>query len=154
MQVKIENYGANLLCQTEWNISANNIVFLKSIHSRQKTWENWLSKVTGENCILWIRQRRFAKHFVFCLPPDRERPRYLRYISLYMSLHRIITTASNQSWLPWLSLTLNCPLRKYKQLRGCPLTLRRFPYCFLNEIWNSKHYVPYQLVKATRSLLD
>lgn len=25
MQVKIENYGANLLCQTEWNISANKL---------------------------------------------------------------------------------------------------------------------------------
>lgn len=79
----------------------------------------------------------------------------LRYISRYMSLHRIITTASNQNWLPWLSLTLNCPLRKYKQLRGCPLTLRRFLYCFLNEIWDSKkHYVPFQLVKAARNLLD
>lgn len=135
MQVKIENNGANLLCQTEQNISANNIVFLKSIHSRQKTRENWLSKVTGENCILWIRERKFAKQFIFCYHQNRERPRFLRHISLYMSRPRIISTTSNQSCLPWLSLTLICHLRKYKQLRQWPLILRRYHHCFLDEIW-------------------
>jgi hypothetical protein len=64
MQVKTENNKENSLCQTEYAISANNIVLLKSIHSRQKTRENWLSKVTVENCILWMRER-FAKQFIF-----------------------------------------------------------------------------------------
>lgn len=97
MQVKIENNRANSLCQTEQNISANDIVLLKSIHSRQKTRENWLSKVTGENCILWIKER-FAKQFIFCYHQNRERTRFFRHISLYMSLPRIISTTSNQSW--------------------------------------------------------